>query len=163
MILAFYKGKSIVSKLIRWFTRGDYSHVAVMFNDGFIVEAWHNPSKVRTISHLGEGHEVGTVVDLYEVHLKDEYAARLECVKSLGLKYDFLGVLGFVARWTKGSKSKLFCSELAMKVCAAGNTPLLERISAYKVSPSALATSPLLVRYGRAITGKTRTRIDLTF
>ena len=117
----------------------------------------HSPSKVRVIKHLGEGHEPGTQVDVFEFDVRYDYLATLYLDGVVGTKYDFLGIFGFLLHRNKHSRSKVFCSELAMEYSTVCGTPLLGRIPPYKVSPSMLATSPLL-RY----VGTTTTRVDNT-
>jgi hypothetical protein len=158
--LAFYEGRSFVSRLIKWVTWGKFSHVAVILDDGRILEAWHNPSAVRWIKHLGEGHEPGTSVELFDLpELPHLGAAEVLAQASIGAKYDFWGILGFVLRRRTHNRRKWFCSELAATICKVGGVDLIARTPPWKISPSMLATSPLLVPYGRAITGKTRTVI----
>jgi hypothetical protein len=35
-----FRGKGVISTLIRWQTRGEYSHAALLMPDGMIVESW---------------------------------------------------------------------------------------------------------------------------
>lgn len=162
MKLAFYQGRSLVSRLIRFVTWGKYSHVAVMLDDGRILEAWHKPNGVRLISHLGEGHEVGTLVDVYDVpELPFPHSATTAAEDMIGMKYDFAGLLGFVFRRRTQDRNRLFCSEAAVMLAAIGGVKLI-RAPAWKVSPSLLATSALLKFYGQAITGKRDTLIRRT-
>jgi len=150
MKFAFYKGTSIISKAIRWYTRGQYSHVAVILDDGRIIEAWHNPASIRIINSLSEGHTKGTVVDIFEVKLEDEAAAINYALSCIGIKYDFLGIFGFISHKDLDNRGKMFCSEFAMNICLKGKTKVLRRVPSYKVSPSYLSTSPLF-KYVRTI------------
>lgn len=159
MKLAFYQGRSFVSRLIRFVTWGKYSHVAVILDDGRILEAWHKPSGVRWISHLGDGHQVGTLVDVFDVpELPFPHSATAAAADMIGMKYDFAGLLGFVVRRRTQDSNRLFCSEAAVMLAAIGGVELI-RAPAWKVSPSLLATSAVLKLYGHAITGKRATLI----
>src|SRR5579871_2617400 len=40
MRIALYQGKSLISLLIRWQTRSQYSHAAFLLDDGSVIEAW---------------------------------------------------------------------------------------------------------------------------
>lgn len=160
MKLAFYRGRSFISRLIRWVTWGKYSHVAVILDDGRILEAWHEPNGVRWIEHLGEGHQPGTLVDVFTVPpLRVPLASMFAAEQMIGARYDFLGILGFAFRRRLHVRGKWFCSEAAAHICWSGGVSLIRGVPEYKISPSLLASSPLLGPYGRAITGKTRTVI----
>lgn len=136
-MIAYFRGKSLVSRAIRWRTWGDYSHVAwivdkpVMVDDklipaGTIYESWHiqaawdKRNGVRR-GYAGDLHKPGTEVDLYTTKLPDE--AEIELIRFFErlcadphARYDFRGVIsGFMLRKdTANSKRRWFCSELLM-------------------------------------------------
>lgn len=150
--LAFYKGTSFTSKLIKWFTRGEYSHVGILFQDGTVIEAWE-PNGVRLSKSLGEVHEPGTVVDIYgladEVNFDCQREAYYWVQGELGKPYDWAGIFQFL---TKGDRSrqecnhpeKWFCSEISMAFMDRASYALLN-CDAFKVPPFQLSTSPRLV------------------
>lgn len=146
MRIAAYKGKSLISKAIRWQTRGKYSHVAVMLDDGRIIEAWHNPAKVRVITSLSEGHTPGTKVDIFEVETTPDQEVRIAefLLDQVGKKYDFGGVLRFLSRRNKNNPQMWFCSKLAFSCFLYGGIELLKRIEPYQVAPVTMVRSPLL-------------------
>ena len=146
MIIAAYKGRSLISKLIKWQTRGKYSHVAVMLSDNEIIEAWHSPARVRVIHSLSEGHKPGTPIDLFEVKTTpaQDKSIRHFLRSEVGKKYDFAGVARFLSRRSKDNADKWFCSELAFSAFRSADIDLLKRIDAYQVDPVALSTSPKL-------------------
>ena len=154
MIFAFYRGTSLVSKLIRFFTRGPYSHVAIQTDDGRIFEAWHSPAKVRVIYDFGEGHEPGTRVDLFELTMSFPEKAVAHLEHSVGRRYDFKGVLGFLTKRTSDDRRACFCSELATEVSIIGGRPALDRVKPFKVSPTMLSMSPLFEYKGSITTKK---------
>ena len=59
-----YKGRSLTSKAIKLLTRSEYSHVAFMFDDGSVVEAWDNHG-LRKVSSISEQHSPNTEVDVF--------------------------------------------------------------------------------------------------
>lgn len=145
MKLAFYKGKSIISRLIRWKTRGEYSHVAVMFDDGRILEAWQGTNSVRWIKSLSDGHTAGTVVDIYDIDaLVMEDAALKFAESQIGKQYGYRTILKFLSNTSGDDKDEWICSEIALAIAIAGGVPLLARVDAYKISPAMLSWSPLL-------------------
>lgn len=131
--------------MIRWQTNGEYSHAAIQLPDGRIIEAWHNPPKVRLRYKLSDWSNV----EAYDVVGMD--AARWnEAVdwarKQIGKGYDFGGVARFITRWRKEQDEKWFCSELVFEAIRRGGVDLLHRIKCSQVSPTVLSFSPLLVK-----------------
>ena len=147
--ICFYKGKSFVSGVIKWFTWGDYSHVAYMFENGELIEAWHKGGVVHRLSWL-DGHKVGTVIERYKIPSmsNEAEAIMVAFLKSqVGKKYDYRGLFGFLGRRAIENALKWFCSELLGEGTTRADTPLLLRVPSYKVSPSQLNTSPLLIPF----------------
>jgi hypothetical protein len=150
-MIALYQGKSLVSRLIRWFTWSKYSHVAWLCQDGSVIEAWHRGG-VRRQPSLSAVHTPGTRVELFQVlthEFRELNYAQREAVETfltqqLGARYDFLGILGFLTRARMEKHGAWFCSELVTRALNhAGVWPLL-RVPACKVAPGLLALSPLL-------------------
>lgn len=145
MKLAFYKGTSLISRLIRWKTRGEYSHVAVMFDDGRILEAWQGTNSVRWITSLSNGHTEGTKVDIFDIDTLLMEDAALKFAKAqIGKPYGYRTIFKFLTNTSGDNKNAWICSEIALATAIAGGVPLLARVDAYKVSPVALSRSPLL-------------------
>ena len=144
MRVAAYRGKSFISRAIRWQTRGVYSHVAVMLSEREIVEAWHNPAEVRVIGSLSEGHTRGTPVDIFEIDIDSQQclAVRDFLLDQVGKPYDFAGVLRFLSRREKNNPDKWFCSELAFSAFRYAQLNLLERIEPHHVDPVTMMTTP---------------------
>lgn len=139
-----YRGVSWLSKAIRIFTRGDYSHSAVLnLANGEIIEAW-SLGGVRRVSMKDHEHTSGTIVDVYEIAQdfnQDLFWKRLEM--ELGKAYDFRGVLSFPLRQEKQDPYKWFCSELVHQKLLDTGVMLLQAPS-FKISPTVLSYSPLM-------------------
>ena len=103
--LAFYKGKGTVySKLIRWWTKGKYSHTEIII-DGYQYSAVEGIG-VRKESHRYNEDE-WDYLDVYGLNIDDV----LEFFEmTSGHKYDKIGILGFVVPF-KDRSSEWFCSE----------------------------------------------------
>jgi uncharacterized protein YycO len=145
MKLAFYKGKSITSRLIRWKTRGEYSHVAVIFDDGRVLEAWQGTNSVRWIKSLSDGHTPGTEVVIFDIDAPVNEEAALKFAESqIDKPYGYRTILKFLTNTSGDNKDAWICSEIALAICIAGGAPLLARVDAYKISPVTLSWSPLL-------------------
>jgi hypothetical protein len=175
MQIAAYRGVAEVSRLIQWETRSPYSHIAVWFpaaqaEPELNAEAAEGAQRVAELYEaidagwvragtLGENHDRGTEVDLFDftapLTAVEEAAALTVARRMVGARYDYKMVCaGFPLRFNQephGSRNKLFCSEGAFIVAAAGGRELLERIQPWQVSPRDVVISPLL-KWVRTVT-----------
>jgi uncharacterized protein YycO len=152
MKLAFYKGTSWVSKLIRWQTRGKYSHVGVLMDDGGIFEAWH-VGGMRYNGTMSIAHGAGTEVDIYDVPgmtSKEKRDVEQFLARECGKGYDFRGVARFISHRndeTPAEKDRWFCSEVVMAAFCYAGLRLLNT-APFMVSPEVLSWSTRLVKSG---------------
>jgi len=165
--VALYKGKSAVSLAIRFLTRGQYSHAALLFDaqaslaasqafsagaldpryrnwhEGAAVEAWSGG--VRNPPSFGTLHTPGTPVDVFRFSepLSPEEESRFvaEAGKLVGAPYDYRDVLRFVSRLPGKVDGRWFCSMAAAYVCAKAGRPLFRRTQPWEVPPHWLARS----------------------
>ena len=110
----FYKGKSIISKIIKWKTGGNYSHVSIEI-DGTVYEAWEKNGVIKSNDPLAY-HTPGTPINTLQVEMKKEKLEefKLFLIEQLGKKYDWKAILfGFVKNKKIEDKNRWFCSELA--------------------------------------------------
>lgn len=146
MKIALHQGKGTVSSLIKWQSRGKYSHASLLFSDGTQIEAREGKG-VRHLPHLtgGTPHEK---IDLFEVAItqEQEEQVRWYATEQLGKDYDWTMVLRFISRRqaTRKSKGKWFCSELVFAAFQSAGVELFARTEPWEVSPSMLSKSPLL-------------------
>jgi uncharacterized protein YycO len=137
-----FRGRGIVSGLIRWQTRGQYSHAAMLLPDGRVLESWEGAGVRITELRDWAG------VDVYEVPWMTAaqwQTAIALATKHVGKKYDWWSVIRFVSRRKMPANDRWFCSELVFHALQAAGVNLLERIDPAEVSPGMLALSPLLV------------------
>ena len=159
--VAFYKGKSFwPSRLIRWITWSDYSHVAVQFPDenGVVYEAW--ASGIRCVASLSAQHQPGTSVDIFTIEVdQTSYDLIIQALQSkLGNPYDWTGVFRFfaIARLfmskdpTYSELVRWFCSEYVAWAFFQGFVRILNK-PFWKQSPADQAASPELT-YLKTIT-----------
>lgn len=120
MKIAFYKGThkglyGIFNRLVRWWTRGPYSHAELIF-----AEPQHSKAHLCFTSSFLDGGVRGKLIELDEakwdvVELNSENfnAARAYAwfQINLGLKYDVMGIFGAVVRSVEDDRDKYFCSE----------------------------------------------------
>lgn len=170
MQIAAYKGRSFTSKLIRWQTRSDYSHVGMFFPQelnvarynrtittipaGSIIEAWQ-VGGVRLNYSLGEVHSGRTEVDLFDfiepLNIGEEFAIANALLDEIGKGYDFRSVARFVTRMKESpwDKDRWFCSELVHHAVRCSGRSL-QNCEHWKVSPRDVAISPLL-KFNRTV------------
>jgi len=103
--VAFYKGKgSWYSKLIRWWTKGRYSHTEIII-DGYQYSSVEGIG-VRKKKHHYDERE-WDYVDIYNIDsriIKEFYKL------TFSSKYDKIGILGFLVPF-KDRSDEWFCSE----------------------------------------------------
>lgn len=150
--IAMYRGRSKLSRLIRWWTRGPYSHAAIVTTAGTVIEAW--TKGVREVASVSTDHAPGTQVDLFAVEgLTPERAKVMEdfARAQIHKAYDYRGLFGFLTRSTHDNEKAWFCSELAVAALRYGGLrPFSDMAPAWKVSPTVLAWSPGL-QYVRSV------------
>ena len=114
MKVALYKGKrggfaGAFDAAVRWWTRGAYSHVELIFSDGMSASASARDGGVRfkDIEYHPDRW------DIIEIEA-DEHFADVWFSTREGLGYDYFGLFGFVWRPHSGSALLWFCSEIVM-------------------------------------------------
>ncbi len=148
MKLAFYRGTGILNKAIRFFSRGGYSHIAVILDNGIFIEAYPFAG-VRYRKSLMDGMKIGTVVEIFDINTPPLESKIISDFLYLQIdkKYDYWSVFGFILYATEESRrasKRWFCSELLFAAFRKANINFLERVDAWKVSPSLLSYSPLI-------------------
>jgi|SRR5579863_262747 len=164
MQVAQYKGVSATSRIIRFVTRGPYSHSAFCFdeetleaaraihrqlhrlpfmNEGAVVEAWL--PECRNVHSLSTQHTPGTVVNLFDFDplLTPIEEARLLLILNdqIGTPYAVRDVLRFVTRRPGAETGRLFCSELVFKDARSIGRDLFRKTEPWEVPPSWLQRS----------------------
>ena len=142
---ALHRGSGIVSRLIRWQQRGDWSHASVILRNGSVIES-REFIGVRQLPRLTAAK--GEFIQVFNVECTDEQADAIEAflTKQIGKRYDYPMVFGFVSRSAKEGREsggKWYCSELAFAAFREADINLLARIEPWEVSPPHLSYSPL--------------------
>jgi uncharacterized protein YycO len=144
MKIGLYRHTGLIPCAIKWQTRSEYSHGAILFSDGVLIEAtW---PKVQRVVNPAPDHKV----DWFEIAgltEDQERTIRCFCESQVGKPYDLTMVVRFVTRRQESRKStgKWFCSELVFAACQKAGIDLLSRIEPWAVSPELLSLSPLLL------------------
>lgn len=188
-MIAYFKGKSFVSRLIKWRTWGKYSHVAWIVSPSFdwswldpegapldvaiIYESWHRKAKGAKRAGVRKGvagdlHKPGTVVDLYIVKVDlENYHLGIELAENVvndpKAKYDFRGAIsGFVLRKDSAhGRRAVVCSRFCMWILDAMGIRFLINIEDYQTSPMDMAHSPAQRFVGTWKTGTPFPKIDI--
>lgn len=154
MRVACYQGTSFQSRLIRWLTRSDYSHVAVVLRDGRVVEAWD--SGVRVVDSLSDQHTPGTLVDVFEftpaLTEEQEAAGERYLLSRVGRKYDWKNVFRFVTKRQGQDNDRDFCSELLANTAQVMGVNLFNRTPAWMIPPDWVPRSLAMRFVAREVT-----------
>jgi hypothetical protein len=109
--LAFYKAShgTFVDKLISFVSRGEYSHVELIFEDmrSFSSSPRDDGTRFAVLQYdLGKW-------DFVDIHVTDQqYTSILNyCKKNAGKKYDWMGVFSFVLPLRQDRK-RFYCTEV---------------------------------------------------
>jgi hypothetical protein len=162
--LAFYEGRSFISRLIRLFSRSSVSHVAFWIDESRCIEAWQ--PFLREEKSLGTAHSKNTTVHIYDIpELTKGQKIRLIDLLNNDLKHQppikyayghiflFLPLVRlFIKDKDRDPNNKaFFCSELVSKRLMDVGCTLLNE-SPYRISPGELMISPKLKRVKTLIT-----------
>lgn len=146
MRIALYRGTSFVGKLIRWQSRGCYSHASVILPDDSVIESKEFIG-VRHLPHIIS--DPGEAVDQFTVATTpaQDLAIGVFLKAQLGKTYDYAAIARFITRKPQPTddRDKWFCSELVFEAFRQAGIILLARTEAWEVSPSLLGKSPLLI------------------
>lgn len=112
MIAAFYKSTrpgwaGWYNRLVRWWERGKYSHVELIFSDGLAASSSYMDGGVR-FKRIDFHPEHW---DFIELPAYLEPLARNWFEANAGKRYDLLGNVRFLADFMQDDRSKWFCSE----------------------------------------------------
>lgn len=165
--IAQYHGTSKISRAIKFLTRSDVSHTAVicdapythhgshgtrLIEAGNVIEAWD--SGVRLVKNISDQHSPGTPVDIYSLRKPlniGEYQRAMSFLCSqLDKPYNWLDVFRFVSRrpgryyqLDPAQYPKWFCSCLGFATLAYGNRQLFEHTEPWEVFPGLVHRSVL--------------------
>lgn len=156
-MIALYKGKSLLSWIIKARTWSKYSHASWICADDSEYEAWIGKGFVH-VPVWGLQHEPGTVIDLFDF-VKPLTVAERKTIEDFlaaqeGKGYDYAGILGFVSIMRllgcHNNDKSLFCFESIGLGCAAAQRPVSNK-PAYKLSGDDFAGSLALKYIGTLV------------
>ncbi|WP_009965321.1 hypothetical protein [Verrucomicrobium spinosum] len=141
-VILLFKGRGIVSGLIRLQTRSVYSHAALLYPDTHtLIESWQGAGvRKKTITDW-EGVDAFIVPGMTEAQWRDAFRF---AEAQIGMGYDYRSVARFVSRVSARENERWFCSELVFAALHHAGVDLLARIPAAEVAPGHLAWSTLM-------------------
>lgn len=140
MKIAFFRGNTLASLLIRLVTWSNWSHVALVDGDE-VIEAVRKGVRATKLARVIAAHSACQIV---EFPVGDEVAAAIiQAARSqIGKPYDVTALVGMLAHrdWQNGDR--WFCSELAAWSFAHAGAPLFRPGALYRVTPQHLWMLP---------------------
>ena len=149
MQVVFFKPSGIIDNLICFFSRGKYSHCAIILDDNSIIEAVPF-SPVRHLTNFNFPREKTQEIDIYDIntlYYEDEIVVEF-LKRQIGKPYDYWSVFGITWNASNNGRKKFgkwFCSELVFAAFKKVNINLLERIESWKTTPVLLGYSNRLI------------------
>jgi hypothetical protein len=138
-----FKGNGVISKLIKWRTGGEYSHIGLCLDWQYWIDAQYGRG-VRKVIYLPS--QSGIEVDIYKADFKDENIVRKFLAGQLGKKYDLRAALniGVCHKEDRHLSDKWFCSELAYAALQKGKVNAFNDTLPWEVDPNILVRSTAL-------------------
>lgn len=112
--IVFVRGNSLISKLIRLFDKGRFSHVAIFVSETHIIEAEYN-TKVRIVPFSYKDYEI---VHLNLARYEQSHIKRL-ARRFIGKQYDYVQIFRLLIElrfglklFSRNTPKQVVCSEL---------------------------------------------------
>ena len=139
MRVAFCRSNTLASWLVRVFSWSEYSHVAIVSDDGRVVEAvW---PRVRELS-LDDFESDNGLTKFVAFPCADPAGALAWARSQIGKPYDLLAVVGFVMHRDWTATRRWFCSEFVAMAFEEGHSPLFRDAALHRVTPQNLWELP---------------------
>ena len=140
--IVLFRGRGLISALIRWQTRGDYAHAALLMDDGKLIESWQGVGvRIKSDPDLSDA----TIFDVPSMTQAQWDRALFFARCQVGKGYDYWAIIRFITRERMPDNDRYFCSELVFDSIEHAGVNLLARIKGWAVDPSRLELSPLMV------------------
>lgn len=102
--ILFVRGHSLISKGIRLFDEGEFTHVAVALSDTHILESQYY-TKTRITPIYFDDYEI------VRLDLPEEEVLK-NSIQLVGKWYDYSQIIGYMIKHRTNNPNKLICSEL---------------------------------------------------
>ncbi len=144
--LLFYRKRGLLfAPWVRFQTRSQWSHVAIRFMNGDVIEALPFKGVIKRKAIAADNDAAVLRIDVPEF----DYVAMYNwACRQVGHGYDYLGVLRFITRIPHRTNHRWFCSGVGFQMFMERQISLLARTEEWEVSPGLLWRTPL----GRVLT-----------
>ncbi|MHA1329936.1 MAG: YiiX/YebB-like N1pC/P60 family cysteine hydrolase [Candidatus Hodarchaeales archaeon] len=138
------EGNTLISKLIRFFDRAKYTHVAIYIGDGLVIESdWGG---VQTNPLLEKYQKLSWDAFRPKCLYKTKDKAIDFALEQEGKGYDYHGLIGALLKGLfltnmLDHKNRFWCSELVADAYIEAGYPLTKDLNSWDVSPQDLADS----------------------
>lgn len=109
--IIFVRGHSPISSAIKYFDRGEFSHVCMAVSSTHIIEAEYGMKSSIVPYHYKDVKIISLQLDSDKIEQLVKAAIELT-----GKRYDYIQILGYVFSEKWGSPNKLICSELVYEL-----------------------------------------------
>lgn len=123
--ILFVRGKSLLSRIIRWFDQGDFSHVAIAVSDTHILEAQYF-TRSRIVENYFEDYDIVRfpLDEADRIHLK----FMIDSGHYQGVWYDYAQIIWYmIERFIKfflkldmrnpfNNPNHMICSEIVLEI-----------------------------------------------
>jgi len=138
VVIGFYRGTSFKAKLIKFWTKSEYSHCEILF-DGFSYNADTEMGLLRYNLEKYNEKEWDSIKIFVDVSSINKKKIEKFIQAQLGLQYDWKGIiLSQFFRFGINSDDKWFCSEFVTKVLQLFMVEETLDVQPNKVSPEKL-------------------------
>lgn len=133
--LIFSTSDDLVSRAIRLYTWGDWSHVGVLLPDNTVIDSTLTYKGVsqRSLEQFQSEDSKWEIIE--HQGLSEELIGFMK--QQIGKPYDFTGILGLPFRKDWENDDRWFCSELIAWAAKQAGTPIINK-DAWRVTPQDL-------------------------
>lgn len=143
-----YKGTSLISRLIRMFTKSEYSHVSLMLDDYHCLESnYKTPTSLQHFQYKKGSYDVFVLNE----ELSDEQKHHISkfIIGRINLKYDWIYIISRFFNIILGTKlysdpKRYNCDELIVEAFSSIGIDLINE--GVKLSPESITNSSKLTR-----------------
>jgi uncharacterized protein YycO len=135
--LQFSYQDKILSRMIRWITWSEYSHVDFVMPNGQLLGARADGVRIRRPE--GRYHFIRAEIDAPDSVLDS-------ALSQVGKPYDFTAIIGFLFRRNWQRQDAWYCAELVSWAFCESGVTLLTCSDHHRITPRDILLSPLVRR-----------------
>jgi uncharacterized protein YycO len=146
--LHFWNGTGLSASVVRWWTRGPYSHAAIEIRgncyDSMVLHGVRTWPMGQWPKQLGEPVVTFEIKhELFDLNSSNQDLIEKWLLSKVGAPYDYFGILNFLFKGSElaWSRNRFFCSEFILEALQVGACHLVPRCDPYKINPNILSYS----------------------